>query len=126
MLPQRIYRAVSPPRVVTCEQYGCQNYRNGWRVILPADQADRVRTLTGYSFTEEQHDGGLVAFTFPPGQQCFVGRAGMHRLPWEGRERFIERADSRIAGNARELRADDWVDSFANNQIRIAEQIKRG
>jgi hypothetical protein len=126
MLPQRIYRVTSPPRVVGCAEYGCANYRNGWRTILPADQADRIRVLRGYSFTEEHRDGGLVAFTFPPGQECFTGRAGMHRLPWEGRERFIERADSRITGNARILRPDDWVDSFANNQIIIAEQVKRG
>jgi hypothetical protein len=124
MLPRVVYRMVSPPRVVTCEQYDCRNWRNGWRTILPADQADRIRGLRGYSFTEEPADGGLVAFTFPPGQTCFIGRAGMHRLPWEGRERFFQRTDRSTA--ARELVADDWVDSFANNQIRLADQQRRG
>ena len=121
MLPprQNAYRIVSPPRVVGCTEYGCRNQRMGWRTILPADQAGRIRTLRGYSYTEEAQDGGLIAFTFPPGQECFIGRAGMHRLPAEGRERFIQRGRG-------DMRPDDWVDSFANNQIAVARMRERG
>ena len=124
MMPssRRVYRISSPPRVVSCAEYGCQNQRNGWRTILPADQADRIRSLRGWSYTEERQEGGLIAFLFPAGQECFIGRAGMHRLPAEGRERFFERSSA----GPRELRPDDWVDSFATNQIRLADQQRRG
>jgi hypothetical protein len=126
MMPQRVFRIVSPPQVVGCDEYGCQNKRNGWRTVLPADQADRIRTLRGFSWTEETAEGGLVVFTFPAGQDCFIGRAGMHRLPAEGRERFLERGGLWRGGAVRELAADDWVDSFATNQIRLADQMRRG
>ena len=125
------YQMISPGRPATCEETGCQQYLNGWKTIVPEDMAPQVRALRDrYSFTEQRQDGGLAEFTFPAGQQCFLGRAGKHRLPAEGRERFrVVGGDWRgnPRGDVREhVRAADWVEDFAEHQQRLADRLERG
>lgn len=124
----KTYAIASQMRPATCQEVDCEYYLNGWVTVVDADKAELVRSLRGrYSFTERPLEGGLFEFTFPPGQQCF--EATLHRLPWEGRERFAERdGDWRgdPTGSLRIHRPDDWVDSFANHQIRLADRLGKG
>jgi hypothetical protein len=123
------YQAISPRRKATCAETGCLNYLNGWRTVVDPARAAVVRSLTGYTWTENALEGGLTEFRFPAGQECLTGRAGRHSLPWDGRERFIERdGDWRgnPTGQRRELRPGDWTDSFANHQQRLADRLGRG
>ena len=39
---------------------------------------------------------------------------------------YLVRSDTNPARQHRELRSGDWVDSFANNQISISEQLEKG
>jgi hypothetical protein len=125
------FHALSPRRPATCEETGCENYLNGWVTVVDAGKVPLVRGLSGrYSFTEKLIEGGLHEFTFGPGQVCFLGAAGKHSLPWDGRERFLQRGGDwrgNPRGDRREFtRPDDWVDQFANHQIRLAERLGRG
>ena len=123
----RSYRIASPGRRVSCARYECDAFLSGWLTVVPADspQAEYIRTQSGRAFREERDDGGLARFTFEPGQEAF---GHDHRLPVEGAERFLERpGDRRLAAEWRQhTRADDWVDSFANNQISFTEVLERG
>jgi len=125
----KTYSVHAPRRRATCEEYRCRNYLDGWRTIVPADKAPLVRGLGGYSFTEQAQEGGLVEFTFPAGQECFAGRAGQHQMPWEGRERFIERGGD-WRGNPRgdvvQHSPSGWVNSFGEHQLKLAERLERG
>jgi len=129
MLPPHLttFQITRPSHVVTCAESGCTYYLNGWRTIVDAGKAELVRRLRGYSFTEARTPDGLFEFTFPAGQECFDSRSGdpdrAHRQGWDGRERLFERT---AWGHREHVRADDWVDSFANNQIRVAEIAERG
>ncbi len=126
--------AISAPRTThwrpaTCEEAACPHYLLGWVTIVAADspQADYIRAGSGRGFTEQRTPDGLAEFTFEPGQACFG--ASQHRVPNGRPERFIERGGD-WRGNPqrqhRELRADDWVDSFANNMISVKEMQERG
>lgn len=125
------YQAVSPARPATCEQVACGAYLNGWQTIVPegSDHAALVRSLSGrYRFTEAAQPGGLVEFTFPPGQQCF--QASQHRLPAEGAERWIVRGGD-WRGNPRgefteHTRAEFWVEDFAEHQQALADRLEKG
>ena len=122
------YQMISPPRPATCAEVDCDNYLHGWRTIVPADLADQVRDRLrrAYRFTETRQDGGLVAFVFEAGQECWA----QHTLPAEGRERFrVVGGDWR--GNPRgdvteHVRAADWVEDFAEHQQRLADRLERG
>jgi hypothetical protein len=62
-------------RKLTCEEANCVGYLNGWRTLLsiPAQQnlVDFIRSgRTEKIFVEKREGDGLVAFEFPPGQQC--------------------------------------------------------
>ena len=126
------FQVVQPPRVATCAEYGCPRYANGWKTVVPeGEKADQARSLRGrYRFTETRLDGGLVEFVFEPGQECWA----QHLMPWDGRERLFQRPGFWRGGYWRNpprdgyefTRGDDWVDAFANNQIKVAERVERG
>lgn len=77
---------------VSCKDYECEQFLNGWKLILSidghADQIAFIRSLQNkrqevapgvyhsYWFTEERSDQLLITFTFPSGQPCF--RASQH------------------------------------------------
>lgn len=124
------YQVSSKRRPASCQEAGCAHYLMGWRTIVPADspQAYYIRSGSGRKFTEELQPGGLVEFTFEAGQQCFS--SSTHTVPEEGNERYVERGGD-WRGNPRgEVRvhrnADDWVDSFANHQDKLATRLEQG
>lgn len=116
-------------RKATCAETACPHYLGGWRVrveSLPPDLLHAART-SGRRFTVLPVAEGETWLVFEAGQPCF--QASEHRVRAGRPERFIERpGDWRgTTGAVREhVRPDDWVDSFANNQIKLSELIERG
>ena len=131
----KTYQVVMPLathyRPATCAEYECEAYLYGWQTIVPADSpaAEYIRHDRTRRHVEERQPGGLACFTFGPGQQGFAGTEHDHKLPNGRPERFIERGGD-WRGNPRreqrELRPDDWVDSFANHQDKLNTAHERG
>jgi hypothetical protein len=126
-----IYSPVLGVRQITCEQAGCERWRDGWTTIVDTSsvQAQYIRTASGRRFIETR-EGSMVTFRFPPGQRCFA--SGEHREFAHAPDVFALRPGD-WRGTAGEVRrfngrhgADDWVDSFANHQLKIAEIHQRG
>jgi len=124
------FQMATPHRTVGCQEYGCERYLKGWVTIVDNDKATLVRSLTGFRYTEQLLPGGLHEFRFEAGQECFLGRARKHSLPWDGRERFFQRGGDwrgNPRGEVREFQyADDWVDASATHQARLADRLERG
>lgn len=130
-------------RVATCTEVACPGEEFGWTTLcLEADdlgqrQAHYIRTLSGRQFTENRREDGMTEFNFPPGQRCFstVIRGGRtvagHSMRIDRPELFIVR-DGDFRGNPFDTtpivhtRPEDWVDDFANHQIKLAEAAQRG
>lgn len=64
-------------RTATCEEVGCRYYQTTWTTTIDPStdlgkrQYDYIKYRSGRIFTETK-EGGLVVFTFPPGQPCFA------------------------------------------------------
>ena len=82
-------------REVSCLEIGCVNYAAGWKTILPADDIANIEMIrrSNMGFREEREDG-LVVFVFSPGQECFTGQGGGHRVAVE-RDPILTR-DNRV------------------------------
>lgn len=138
-------------RDATCAEVDCFHARAGWRTIVDTDtvlgarQANYVRLMSGRRHTFHNGlcridpsddtvclggtpDSSIVTFHFPGGQKCFA----QHKVPLDKPATF-----RRAPGDHRGLTgpvttftgrhaAADWVDDFANNQIKIAEAVERG
>ena len=83
MMKWRINRPAGPDywKDASCAEVNCKNYVRGWRTILPTTDLGNIEWVrrSGMEFTEEQQDG-LIVFHFAPGQQCFDGALGRHRI----------------------------------------------
>lgn len=112
---------------VSCEDVDCPRYINGFQVIVPGGGplAAWIRTnlRASHNWREELQDGGLMAFSFPPGQQCFKGLAGEHKFP-TGRPAIL--TQQRVNHEPRVLRPDDWVDSYQESHDRFVRLVQRG
>jgi hypothetical protein len=82
----RIYRPATSDywREASCDEVSCRNYLGGWRTIIPIDDIGNIHWVrqSGMDVREEPGDG-LITFHFAPGQRCFDGRLGRHRVPLE-------------------------------------------
>ena len=63
-------------RDVTCLEFNCRNFLNGWMVVLPnesqKEMIDFVRSgATGRKFIEKHESAGITTFYFHAGQNCF-------------------------------------------------------
>jgi hypothetical protein len=94
-------------REVSCLEIGCVNHAMGWRTILPADDIANIELIrrSGMGFREEREDG-LVIFVFTPGQECFTGQGGGHRIAVE-RQPILMR-DQRVMEHLEFM--DNWND----------------
>lgn len=113
----------------TCRQVGCEGWRNGWETIvneatdLGRRQAAYIRTQSRRTFREQRTAGGLTVFRFESGQRCFAEHKTRPELfivrdgDWRGNPTGRRRVHKNPA---------DWVEEFAEHQIGIAEQVKRG
>lgn len=118
-------------RPASCVEVECDAWRHGWISLIDVStdigvqQANYIRLHSGRSFTASEV-GTLVTFTFPSGQTCF----GEHTVLLE-REPIYSVRDGDWRGNPtgrtrRHVRADDWVDDFANHQQQLADRLERG
>ena len=98
-------------REVSCLEIGCVNFANGWKTILPAGDIANIEMIrrSGLGFREEREDG-LVTFTFTPGQECFTGQGGGHKVA-VGRDPILTR-DKRVMDPLQ------WIDDWNNHQYR--------
>jgi hypothetical protein len=122
-------------RPATCAEVDCAAHARGFtircdlRTVLGLDQARYIRDKAGRHFTHVfSEEGKVITFTFPAGQKCFQD----HRLPLERPALFIVRnGDHRGPGKRRPEkrvfdRPDQWVDTFAEHQDRLATAAQRG
>jgi hypothetical protein len=130
----KTYQILAPKqthtREASCHEVECDGYKHGWKTIVPdtSPQALYIRTRSGRAFDTALRPGGLVEFTFYPGQTCF--RASEHRISLE-REPFYRVLGGDHRGNPRgtapvQRRASEWVDDFATHQQKIADAIEKG
>jgi hypothetical protein len=87
---------------------------NGWQTILPASDTANVGYIrrSGMGYREET-EGQLVRFVFEPGQECFTGRAGEHRV-------LIER-DPILQRNNLAMAPLEWLDRMNDDLYKIRE-----
>lgn len=132
------YQVATPVRThfrqATCAEVECAHWRDGWRMELDPNtelgrrQLAYIRMKSGRAYTDiTTLDSPTVTLLFPPGQRCF----GQHRLPILGREPLVRVRGGDWRGNPtgmvrRHVRAADWVEDFAEHQLKIIEQRKRG
>jgi len=139
-LPMQAYKtyALATPlrthfRRATCEEVGCRHWKEGWRMQidpnndLGARQLNYIRLHSGRAYVQVPGpQGASVTLLFKPGQRCFAE----HRIPLE-REPLVAVRGGDWRGNPdgmirRHTRAADWVEDFAEHQIKIIEERKRG
>ena len=112
---------------VRCEDVDCPRFTSGFQTIVPADSQlagwIRVNLKGTHHWREEHQAGGLIAFSFPPGQQCFLGLAGQHKFPNGRQAILIQQIGER---EPRVLRPDDWVDSYQTTRARFVRAVERG
>jgi hypothetical protein len=126
----------------TCEDVDCPHYLLGWQSIIDEStemgqrQAYYIRKESGRRFREEPGgfavapvpSAGMTVFTFEPGQPCF--RASEHKAQNGRPERYIQRGgDYRGNPDGRVIEHSGpapWVDSFGENQERLAAAQERG
>ena len=62
----------------------------------------------------EEGQGQLVRFIFEPGQECFKGRAGGHKIP-------VER-DPLLLRNSQVMAPLEWLDRMNDDLYRMREE----
>lgn len=118
----------------TCEEYGCERFFSGFKVILNESDANHaasahyIRHDKTRKYTEHKGEDGLTTFTFPPGTECF--RKSPHMIRIERPEVFGSfNGDFRgTTGGGRHVhkRPEDWVEDFALHQDKVKTRIERG
>lgn len=130
----KTYQILAPPdthwRPAGCAEVNCPNHLNGWRTVvdeatdLGKQQAHYIRNDKTRKHGERR-DQGLTVFEFEAGQTCFT----QHRVRVGRQEIYLVKpGDWRgTTGEPRiHTRPEDWVDDFANHQLKIDEIRKRG
>lgn len=130
---RKIFSIAAPRRPATCEEVGCLDHHNGFRirmdVLSEADQYAVKHSGRHYSEcvidedpdTGEKYDPPAVYFVFEAGQPCF--RASKHDLPAWQRELFVVRDRGSVH---RYDRGDQWADDCATHTDKILTVIQRG
>ena len=101
-------------REVSCLEIGCVNHANGWKTILPVGDIANIEMIrrSGLGFREEREDG-LVTFIFTPGQECFTGQGGGHKVA-VGRQPMLMR-DQRVMEHLEFM--DHWNDHLYRRSV---------
>lgn len=120
-------------RKVSCEDFGCKAYANGWRmkVDLGTDlgqrQAHYIKHLSGRSYKKIGAEGLLVELEFAPGQPCFAEHRVRNDLPEVFRVKGGDHRGNPLKTVTRvHKKPEFWVEEFAENQDRLKTQIERG
>ena len=90
----------------TCKD-GCEDYEKGWQTVVPAGgPLERmVRELRGYDFREARLEGGLIEFTFPPGQICFAAARHKEHMVQIERDPLLRR-------NGKQMDLEPWMEAW--------------
>lgn len=131
----RTYRAISPLsthfRLATCQEIQCPAYTNGWTYLktdLEREHLLYAVTHAGKRYREMSlTESGEIYLVFEPGQRCF--QADSHRMPLDRPEFYYTgRGDFRSFSirKAQQLRAEDWVDHFANHVDKLNTKQQEG
>jgi hypothetical protein len=118
-------------RQATCAEYGCEYQARGW--VVRADestdlgraQAHYIRYESRRRFHEERLPGGLTAFRFEAGQQCFT----KHYVQSDREPLYVVRGGDHRGnptGRRGVYREGEWVDRFGTHQQDVAERVARG
>lgn len=124
-------------RKATCEEYECDEFMHGF--VLTIDTTTELGQRQLFFVTHDKTRSSslqrvgesIIKVFYGPGTPCFEPKRSTHRVPI-GRPPFYLVSGGDWRGNPRGIetlvhrRPDDWVDSFANNQINILEAKKRG
>jgi hypothetical protein len=142
----RTFQVVAPIathfRSATCEEFGCDKWRNGWKTTFVAgtDKGDQIRQFIKDSPIRRQYrvvrlPGNVVEVLFTAGQSCFLQDhpTTRHRLP-TGRPQIhvVRNGDWRVGVSdylhSRRIhnRPEDWIDEFQTNQDRLKAIVERG
>jgi hypothetical protein len=114
-------------RPATCEEVGCEAWRNGWVTRVPVG-SDLAQYITSGTHGRVYHEAASIdsaerEFMFPPGQKCFA--ASKHRLPLEREPLYVARGGDARGNPLRERRVhqrpEHWVEDFAENLDRVRE-----
>lgn len=121
-------------RSATCEEYGCDRWKFGWRSVLDltADEGQKaarwIKEKSGRQYSLENQWSGGITFVFPPGQACF--EQSKHRVPNMRPALFLHRiGDHRGVPGAtvrRHANGLDWREHMQEQSGRVAEDRKRG
>ena len=101
-------------REASCAEVGCVNYAAGWRTILAATDLANITFIrrSRMGFREEGGDG-LIIFIFAPGQECFTGQGGGHKVA-VGRQPILMR-DQRVMEHLEFM--DNWNDHLYRRSV---------
>lgn len=138
MQAYQTYALATPLRThfqpATCAQVGCAHWRDGWRMVIDPNtelgrkQLSYIRLKSGRAYADVSAlDSPLVTLLFNPGQRCFA----QHRVPIPEREPLLRVRAGDWRGNPGgptrvHVRSADWVEDFAEHQLKIIEERKRG
>lgn len=118
-------------RQATCEEVGCDHFRQGWRVHVEALTPDLLHAArtSGRRYREEQVAEGHTYLVFEAGQPCF--KVSTHQAPIGRPPLFLvkggdHRGNPRGTPTRRYDRPDQWVDDFATHQSKLADEIAKG
>lgn len=117
-------------RAATCEEVDCRPHRWGWTTRVPAgSDLERLLRSSGRAWSGRTAEaGGVVAYLFGPGTECF--RSHEHRLPVM-RPSIYRVRDGDWRGNPSgflrmHARPEDWAEDFAQHTDTIATAVRRG
>ena len=116
-------------RKATCEEVGCPDYLNGWRLRVEGlDERDvYVATHAGRRYRKVSVAAGETWLVFDGGQPCF--KVSTHRRRVEREERYIVRGGDHRDNPSREVRettATGWLDDFGEHQETLADRLGQG
>ncbi|MGD2042050.1 MAG: hypothetical protein PVJ28_00250, partial [Acidimicrobiia bacterium] len=117
----KTYEMVRPrathSRPATCEEVGCRAFLGGWTTRVPAgSDLEAVMRGAGRTWSRSWAEpGGVTAYLFPPGTECFLSHE--HRVPVD-RPSIYRVRDGDWRGNPSgryrmHTRPEDWVEDFS-------------
>jgi hypothetical protein len=117
-------------RQATCEEVGCLAFQCGWTTRVPAgsDLEAAVRASGRQWLRAMAEPGGVTAYLFAPGTECFLSHT--HRVPIE-RPSIYRVRDGDWRGNPSgrsrtHVRPEDWAEDFATHTDKITNELKKG
>jgi len=115
--------------VTACKDAGCQAWAHGWQTTVDERtqfgraQAHYIRWQSGRTFREQKAADGRTVFRFEAFQRCFEEHKTRPELyvvrhgDWRGNPSGRVKQHQRPA---------DWVEHFALNQQKLADQAQQG